>query len=185
MLMNDSRKGGVMKNTEFQYLKRVWKTPVLSICMAATVMFLTFSFFQSPTVFGGEIYTYKDKDGNMVLSNTPVPEKQRGKAKILDTYKESTPAERKAHQEREEKAKQEQQKIKEQAQQDLKKKEDDLNKAINDCLAAAEDSYANALKADCKKSGQSDNCTLRDSSVEYYKNQLEVLKANCRKKNNR
>jgi len=41
----------------------------------------------------GEIYTYKDKDGNTVISNTPVPEKYQGKAKKIDSYERNSPEE--------------------------------------------------------------------------------------------
>jgi hypothetical protein len=41
----------------------------------------------------GEIYTYKDKDGNTVISNTPIPEKYEKKAKKIESYKPSSPEE--------------------------------------------------------------------------------------------
>lgn len=41
----------------------------------------------------GEIYTYTDKDGSTVISDTPVPEKYQKKAKKLESNKLSSPEE--------------------------------------------------------------------------------------------
>lgn len=41
----------------------------------------------------GEIYTYTDKDGNTVISNTPIPEKYEKKAKKIDSYQRDSPEE--------------------------------------------------------------------------------------------
>ena len=51
------------------------------------IVFVLFilSIFVSST-FAEEIYTYKDKDGNTVISNTPLPEKYHNKAKKIETY---------------------------------------------------------------------------------------------------
>lgn len=39
----------------------------------------------------GEIYTYTDKNGNTVLSNTPIPEEHQKKAKKINSYKQDSP----------------------------------------------------------------------------------------------
>jgi Skp family chaperone for outer membrane proteins len=41
----------------------------------------------------GEIYTYTDKDGNTVISNTPIPEKYEKKAKKIESYRRDSPEE--------------------------------------------------------------------------------------------
>jgi hypothetical protein len=52
------------------------------------VFFILF-IFSSP-LFAGEIYTYKDKDGNTVISNTQIPEKYEKKAKEIEGKAEVT-----------------------------------------------------------------------------------------------
>ena len=49
--------------------------------------------FFTSSIFAGEIYTYTDKDGITVISNTPVPEKYEKKAKKIEAYKRSSPSE--------------------------------------------------------------------------------------------
>jgi len=39
----------------------------------------------------GDIYTYKDKNGNIVITNEPIPEKYEKKAKKIDSYKRDSP----------------------------------------------------------------------------------------------
>jgi Skp family chaperone for outer membrane proteins len=41
----------------------------------------------------GDIYTYTDKDGNTIISNTPIPEKHESKAKKIESYKRDSPEE--------------------------------------------------------------------------------------------
>lgn len=45
-------------------------------------------------VQGRDIYTYKDKDGNTIVTNTPIPERYENKAEKIDSYKEATPPDR-------------------------------------------------------------------------------------------
>jgi hypothetical protein len=65
------------------------------------IVFVLFilSVFVSST-FAEEIYTYKDKDGNTVISNTPLPEKYNKKAKIIETYDRESPEAIERHQEK-------------------------------------------------------------------------------------
>lgn len=57
------------------------------------------SFLLIPCIFlafiisanAGEIYTYTDKNGNTVLSNTPIPEEHQKKAKKVNSYKQDSP----------------------------------------------------------------------------------------------
>ena len=55
------------------------------------IIFILFIF--TSALFAGEIYTYTDKDGNTVITNTPVPEKYEKKAKKIDSYKRDSPEE--------------------------------------------------------------------------------------------
>lgn len=57
------------------------------------VLLISMSFIFASSLFAGEIYTYRDKDGNTVISNTPIPEKYAKKAKKVESYKLSTPEE--------------------------------------------------------------------------------------------
>ena len=49
--------------------------------------------FFTSSIFAGEIYTYTDKDGNTVISNTPVPEKYEKKAKKIESTEQESPRE--------------------------------------------------------------------------------------------
>lgn len=53
------------------------------------ILCLYFAFFTA--AYAGEIYTYTDKDGNTVVSNTPIPEKYEKKAKKIESYKRDSP----------------------------------------------------------------------------------------------
>lgn len=55
--------------------------------------FFLIAFICPLKVQAGEIYTYTDKDGNTVITNTPVPEKYEKKAKKIDSYKRDSPEE--------------------------------------------------------------------------------------------
>jgi len=50
-------------------------------------------FIFSSSAFAGEIYTYTDKDGNTVISNTAIPEKDQNKAKKIEAYERDSQAE--------------------------------------------------------------------------------------------
>jgi hypothetical protein len=50
-----------------------------------------FTFFTS--LYAAEIYTYTDKDGNTAISNTPMPEKYKNKAKKIGSYKNDSASE--------------------------------------------------------------------------------------------
>ena len=52
-----------------------------------------FVFALLAAAYAGEIYTYTDKDGNTVISNTPIPEKYEKKAKKIESYKRDSPEE--------------------------------------------------------------------------------------------
>ncbi len=49
--------------------------------------------FFTSYIFAGEIYTYKDKDGNTVISDQPVPEKYEKKAKKIESTEQESPRE--------------------------------------------------------------------------------------------
>jgi Domain of unknown function (DUF4124) len=69
---------------------RTSRTPVFII----TIFLMAFSLICPRGTQGGEIYTYTDKDGVTVISNTPIPEKYHRKAQKIDSYKDLTPTER-------------------------------------------------------------------------------------------
>jgi hypothetical protein len=48
--------------------------------------------------FAEDIYTYKDKNGNTVISNTPIPEKYEKKAKKIGSTEQSSPGETQRYQ---------------------------------------------------------------------------------------
>jgi len=180
--MNDSEREGTMTKLRMLFLKHLFGKPALPVFTAAAVLSMTISFFQPAPVSGGEIYMYKDKNGNTVLSNTPVPEKRQKKVKIIDGYKDTTPAEQQARQERDEKAKQSQRERDEKARQANQTQEDLARKRMDDCIAATEKSYANAVISHCRSRGLPDNCDLDARATVFYKNQLELRKAECNKK---
>jgi hypothetical protein len=53
------------------------------------VLFILSVFVSSS--FATDIYTYKDKDGNTVISNNPIPEKYQNKAKKVEAYDKDSP----------------------------------------------------------------------------------------------
>ena len=60
--------------------------------MKTILIVLALTLFYS-TSFAEQIYTYKDKDGNTVISNTPVPDKYKPKAKQIEAYTPLAPGE--------------------------------------------------------------------------------------------
>ena len=80
-----------MKILNLQILKHMLEKSALHIFMIAILLALTFSFSPSLLVYGGEIHTYTDKSGNTVISNSPVPEKYRNKAKKIESYNRDSP----------------------------------------------------------------------------------------------
>ena len=55
---------------------------------------ITFSFFP-PQSESGDVYSYTDEKGVIVITNTPLPDKVRNKAKKVDSYKDITDEDRK------------------------------------------------------------------------------------------
>jgi flagellar motility protein MotE (MotC chaperone) len=55
---------------------------------------ITFSFFPSQSE-SGDVYSYTDEKGVIVVTNTPLPEKIRNKAKKVGSYKDITDEDRK------------------------------------------------------------------------------------------
>jgi len=55
---------------------------------------ITFSFFP-PQSESGDVYSYTDEKGVIVVTNTPLPDKVRNKAKKVDSYKDITDEDRK------------------------------------------------------------------------------------------
>ena len=53
---------------------------------------LFFCLFFLPNCFAEQIYTYTDKDGNTVISNTPMPENYEKKAKKIESYEHDSPS---------------------------------------------------------------------------------------------
>ena len=53
---------------------------------------LFFLFVFSSYCFAEQIYTYTDKDGNTVISNTPMPENYEKKAKKIESYEHDSPS---------------------------------------------------------------------------------------------
>lgn len=49
-------------------------------------------FICPPKTQAGEMYTYKDENGKIVISNTPIPEKYENKAKKIDSYQRDSPS---------------------------------------------------------------------------------------------
>jgi len=56
-------------------------------------------------VLAGDIYTYKDKNGNTVISNTPVPDQYKASAKKIDAYDDQSGQRSQSQTETEEKKK--------------------------------------------------------------------------------
>ena len=63
-----------------------------------TIFLMVFSLICPQGAQGGEIYTYTDKDGTTVITNTPIPEKYQRKSQKMDSYRDSTPSESKQQQ---------------------------------------------------------------------------------------
>lgn len=139
--------------------------------IATVVLAITASLLTAAPVCGGEIYTYQDKSGNTVISNTPVPEHSKGKVKILDTYKKITTEERESLE-----------KAEEAANEERKKQKEEAKEMLNKCLAAAESAYSNAVRAECQRHNQSEQCTLNPEVTDFYKSQMEAHKTDCRNK---
>lgn len=171
-----------MTKLRMLFSKQLFREPALPVFTAAAILFLTVSLFPSSPASGGEIYMYKDKNGNTVLSNTPVPEQRQKEIKIIDRYKDTTPAEQQARQESAEKVKKAQRERDEKAGQENQIQEDSAKKRMDACIAAAENSYRNAVISNCRSRGLPDNCALDARNDVYYKNQLELRKADCNKK---
>jgi len=55
---------------------------------------ITFSFFP-PQSKSGDVYSYTDENGVIVVTNTPLPDKIRNKAKKIESYKDITDEDRK------------------------------------------------------------------------------------------
>ena len=55
---------------------------------------ITFSLFP-PQSESGDVYSYTDENGVMVITNTPLPDKIRNKAKKIESYKDITDEDRK------------------------------------------------------------------------------------------
>jgi len=55
---------------------------------------ITFSFFP-PQSKSGDVYSYTDENGVIVVTNTPLPDKIRNKAKKIGSYKDITDEDRK------------------------------------------------------------------------------------------
>ena len=68
------------------------------------IVFVLFilSFFVSST-FAEEMHTYTDKHGNIVISNTPIPDQYQKKAKKLHSYTPPSPEQIERYEERREK----------------------------------------------------------------------------------
>jgi hypothetical protein len=56
----------------------------MEVVMKKILSLLILSFLVG-SVYASDIYTYTDKDGNMVISNTPVPDKYEKKAKKVES----------------------------------------------------------------------------------------------------
>jgi len=59
--------------------------------MKTILIVLALALFYS-TSFAEQIYTYTDKDGNTVISNTPVPDKYKPKSEKIESYERDSPA---------------------------------------------------------------------------------------------
>jgi len=66
---------------------------------------VTFSFFP-PLSESGDVYTYTDEKGVIVVTNTPLPEKIRNKAKKVGSYDDITDEDRKRWEKEKEDARQ-------------------------------------------------------------------------------
>jgi len=150
-----------MKISNFLIIKHMFEKSSLNIFIIAILLSLTFSFFHSLLVYGGDIYTYTDKNGNVVISNTPIPEKHKSKAKKIDSYKDLTPSES--------------------AQQEREILEGNLNRLFKECLDGAEKSYISAVDAECKRRGQTNNCALSVTLMDSLRTDREIWKSECRK----
>jgi len=70
--------------------------PLLLIMLAAAVMLsLAFSPLP-PRAEAADVYSYTDENGVLVITNTPLPEKIKAKAKKIDSYRNITDEERKS-----------------------------------------------------------------------------------------
>jgi hypothetical protein len=83
-----------MKNYFIIFNHNMLSKEKITRCVMRNIVFVLFIFsvFVFST-FAEEIFTYKDKDGNTVISNTPVPEKYEKKAKKIEAYEKASPEE--------------------------------------------------------------------------------------------
>ncbi|MBU1054518.1 MAG: DUF4124 domain-containing protein [Proteobacteria bacterium] len=78
-----------MKNLHQVILNNVYnplKIPVFIVI----IFLLAFFLICIQIIQAGEIYTYKDKNGKTVISNTPIPDKYKTRAQKIDSYRESS-----------------------------------------------------------------------------------------------
>ena len=59
------------------------------LCYSVTYLIFIILFIPQPSFAGEEIYTYKDKDGSIVVTNAPIPEKYQRKAKKIESFSSS------------------------------------------------------------------------------------------------
>ena len=68
----------------------------LFLFLSGTIIFLTITFSLFPLQSeSGDVYSYTDENGAIVITNTPLPDKIRNKAKKIGSYKDITDEERK------------------------------------------------------------------------------------------
>ena len=74
--------------------------PFLFFSLSGTIILctITFSFFP-PQSESGDIYSYTDENGVIVITNTPLPDKIRNKAKKIESHKDITDEDRKLQEE--------------------------------------------------------------------------------------
>ena len=71
------------------------KTSLFLLLFGTTILCtITFSFFP-PQSESGDVYSYTDENGVIVVTNTPLPEKIRKKARKIESYKDITDEDRK------------------------------------------------------------------------------------------
>ena len=71
------------------------KTSLFLLLFGTTILCtITYSFFP-PRSESGDVYSYTDENGVIVVTNTPLPEKIRNKAKKIESYKDINDEDRK------------------------------------------------------------------------------------------
>jgi len=77
----------------------------LFLFLSGTIILWTITFSLFPLRSeSGDVYSYTDENGVIVITNTPLPDKIRNKAKKIESYKDITDEERKLREKEKEEA---------------------------------------------------------------------------------